>query len=88
MRVRVPPVAFFLNGKRLGDIPVLLISQDKMRVYPTRLMKQLLKDPLSKQQLQKALVDPSQTVTVNGVEYELYSVFYSYGLLLSNFTKR
>jgi hypothetical protein len=45
-----------------------------MKVRDTKLMKDLLKDPAARKQLQRALADSSKTVVVNGTEYELVPV--------------
>ena len=42
-----------------------------MEVGITRIMRELLRDPEARKQLQIALVDGTKTITINGVEYEL-----------------
>lgn len=45
-----------------------------MKVSDTKLMKEILKDPEARKQLQKALAAGPRIVIINGVEYELVPV--------------
>lgn len=42
-----------------------------MKVHITKLMQKILNDPSSTKQLQKALVDPTQLIEIDGKTYEL-----------------
>jgi hypothetical protein len=42
-----------------------------MKIPPTRKMRELLRDPEARKQLQIALMDGTKTITISGVEYEL-----------------
>ncbi len=64
-----------------GSIPVLSVYYSigklivcSMGVKPTKIMRELLKNPEARKQLKKALADESKTVAVNGTEYELVSL--------------
>jgi hypothetical protein len=45
-----------------------------MKVHVTKLMKRVLSNPKSCEELQQALVNPSKTVTIDGKIYSLEQV--------------
>lgn len=49
-------------------------NPDKMKVEPTRLIKEVLNDPKARKQLAAAIANPSLTVTLKGKTYMLENI--------------